>query len=140
MIKGVPSGFVPCMIRSTMKKNLVAAVLLAAMTFPAGPVLVGELTTSMATATVTSRCSTRAAVPCGPLRSDSRLHAAARSSASIADIEPEKWALLLLEFCAAGWVLVRSERAQTRRGAQFHLLSGGQEGPFAETAIGFRTL
>lgn len=94
--------------------------------------------TSMATATLTSRCAARPDVPCEPPRSESQLRAAARRFTSEAGIEPEKWALLLLEFCAAGWVLARSGRAHARRDAGFHLLSGGQGGSFAETTIGFR--
>jgi hypothetical protein len=138
LIEGVPSGFVLCMIRSTMNKYLVAAVLFAATTFPAGPFLVGELTTSVAPATLTSRCTTRPDVPCGPARREWPPRAAAWSDPFTAAIEPEKWALLLLEFCAAGWVLARSERSHTRRGARFQLLFDELGSPFADTAIGVR--
>ena len=139
VIKGVASGFDRRMMRSDMKKNLLAAVLLAAFAFPAGPVQVGELATSVAPAMLTSQCTTRPDVLCGPARGASPLRAAPWSHPLTADIEPEKWALLLLEFCAAGWVLARSQRAHGRRGARFDLLYSAQGNPFADTTIGVRT-
>jgi hypothetical protein len=122
-----------------MKKYLIAAVLLMAIKFAVGAVLVYEFTTSVGATTVTTKCTTRSEDLCDPRPIESPTFGNTRRPAGKGAIEPEKWVLLVLGVCAAGWVLIRSERRHTRQATGIHLLARARRGLLAETVIGFRT-
>jgi hypothetical protein len=124
-----------------VKKSFVAAVLLSTITLRAVAVLVDDFVGSMGNAAVTSECVAEPDTPCDPFGRESPPDGTVWGPASQDEPEFEKWAVLLLEVGAAGWVLLRSGReAKTRRSTRFALRPTAPQSEFDETAIDFRTL
>jgi hypothetical protein len=98
-----------------VKKSLIAAALLSAATLRASATPADELTTPMANGTSSLECLTGPDMLCDSPRREAPLDRNARRPASKADIEFEKWAVLLLQVCAAGRVLLRSGREPKSR-------------------------
>jgi hypothetical protein len=124
-----------------VRKNFVAAVLLSAITLRAVAVQVHDFSASMGNATVTSECLAEPDIRCNPFGRESPPDGTVWGPASQGDPGLEKCAVLLLEVCAAGWVLLRSGReAKTRRSTRFQLRPTAPQTEFDETASDFRML
>lgn len=114
-----------------VKTNFVAAAALSALSLRAGAALADEFNTPTAAATVAANCVTGPNMLCDPPRQSS--NGTLSRAAAKRDTEIEKWAVLLLELGAAGWVLSRSAReARARRTAP------RSPSEFDETSSGFR--
>jgi len=121
-----------------VKKIFVAAVRLSAIALQAAAFLVHEFVASGEDTTVVSECPAEAQM-CDPLQPEST-PVGASLLASKGDTRIERWAVLLLELCAAGWVLLHLAReAQTVRGVRFYRRSTVPRSELEGTASEFRT-
>jgi hypothetical protein len=121
-----------------VKKIFVAAVLLSAIALQAAAFLVHEFVAPGEDARLISECAPESQL-CDALQPEST-PVGASLRASRGDTRIERWAVLLLELCAAGWVLLHLAReAQTGRGVRLYRRSPVARSEQEGTASEFRS-
>jgi len=134
--RGDSFGFHP-LHDQEVKKSFVAAVLLSAVTLRVAAAPAHDVAAPKVNLAATSECLAGPDMRCDRPHRGSPQDGSVRRLAPNGDTEFEKWAVLLLEVCAAGWVLVRSGReAKARRSARPRSTSPRSE--VDETASTFR--